>query len=106
LLNPIDWESIDLLRDGEDRFRGAGPFSMTPNTLWGLPVVQSEAVPQGTGWVADWRKAILWDREQANVQISDSHQDWFARNLLAILAEMRAAFGVIRPAAFVKMDLS
>jgi hypothetical protein len=31
---------------------------------------------------------------------SDSHADFFIRNLVAILGELRAAFGVLRPAAF------
>jgi hypothetical protein len=42
----------------------------------------------------------------ANILVSDSHSDFFIRNLVAILAEMRAAFGVLRPAAFVEIDLT
>jgi len=106
VLNPIDWENIELKRDGNERFYGGGPFALTPNTLWGLPVVESEAVPQGTGWVADWRMGIVWDREQASIQATDAHADFFIRNLVAILAEMRAAFAVLRPAAFVKITLA
>jgi HK97 family phage major capsid protein len=106
VLNPIDWENIELKRDATERFFGSGPFAMTPGTLWGLPVVESEAVAQGTGWCADWRMGIIWDREQASIQVSDSHQDFFIRNLTAILAEMRAAFSVLRPAAFVKITLT
>jgi hypothetical protein len=75
-------------------------------TLWGLPRIESEAVPVGTGIVADWKLAVLWDREQAAVQVSDSHADFFVRNLVAFLAEMRAAFGILRPAAFVEIDLT
>jgi len=32
--------------------------------------------------------------------VSDQHADFFIRYLLAILAEMRAAFGVLDPQAF------
>jgi len=106
VLNPIDWENIELARDANERFFGAGPFAMTPNTLWSLPVVESEAVPQGTGWVADWRMGIIWDREQASIQATDAHADFFIRNLVAILAELRAAFAILRPAAFVKITLA
>lgn len=106
LLNPMDWEAIDLMRDGVDRFYGAGPFAMTTPTLWGLPVVESEYMPQGTGVVGDFRRAVLWDREQATISVSDSHENFFVRNLIAVLAEQRVAFGVVRPAAFVKMDLT
>jgi HK97 family phage major capsid protein len=106
VMNPIDWENIELMQDANDQFYSQGPFSMMTPRLWGLPVVESEAVTAGTAWVADWRHAVLWDREQASVQVTDSHADFFVRNLVAILAEMRAAFGVLRPAAFVKVTLA
>jgi HK97 family phage major capsid protein len=61
---------------------------------------------EGYAVVADWRMAVLWDRMQTAITMSNSHSDFFVRNLVAILAEMRAAFGVIRPAAFVIADLT
>lgn len=106
LINPEDDERIDLARDGEQRFFGNGPFALGPNTLWGLPRVVSEAVPAGTAICGDFRRAVLWDREQANISVTDSHADFFIRNLIAVLAEERVAFGVVRPAAFVEVDLS
>lgn len=111
VLNPADNERIDLLRDAsggdEDtgQFLFGSPTGTSAQTLWGLPRIESEAVPEGTGIVGDFKQAVLWDREQASIMVSDSHEDFFIRNLVAILAEMRAAFGVIRPAAFVLIDL-
>lgn len=104
LLNPADWEKIDLARLAKNP-ANEGIGGDVPR-LHGLPVVESEAVPEGVGYVADWRKAVLWDREQATIQVSDSHADFFVRNLVAVLAELRAAFGVIRPTAFVEIDLT
>jgi HK97 family phage major capsid protein len=106
LLHPTDWETIDLLQDNENRYYFGGPSAIGNPRLWGLPVVESEANTVGFGLCADFRLAMLWDREQTQILVSDSHSDFFVRNLLAILAEMRAAFGVIRPAAFVEMDLT
>jgi HK97 family phage major capsid protein len=109
VLNPADVEALDLLQDNEGRFYAGGPIgigSFTNQTLWGLPVIESEAVPAGTGYVGDWTKAILWNRQQSTISITDSHADFFVRNLVAILAEMRAAFGVIQPSAFVEIDLA
>jgi HK97 family phage major capsid protein len=106
VLNPIDWENIELARDTNKQFYGGGPFAQTPNTLWGLPVVESEAVAAGTGWVADWRMGIIWDREQASIQATDAHADFFIRNLVAILAELRCGFAILRPAAFCKITLA
>jgi HK97 family phage major capsid protein len=107
LLNPTDVETLDLLQDNEARYYFGGPGSTGgAGTLWGLPVIETEAVPAGTGYVGDFHKAVLWDREQATIQMTDSHLDFFVRNLVAILAEMRAAFGVIQPNAFVEIDLT
>nr|BEK68850.1 hypothetical protein KPHV_60770 [Kitasatospora purpeofusca] len=107
LLNPADLETVDLLQDNEGRFYFGGPGGVgSASVLWGLPVIETEAVPAGVGYVGDFRKAILWDREQATVQVTDTHLDFFVRNLVAVLAEMRAAFGVIQPNAFVEVDLT
>lgn len=105
VMNPADWEAIDLLQDNENRYYFGGPMRMGQPTLWGLPVVESEAVPAGTAYVGDWRKAVLWDREQASITVSNSHANFFIRNMVAILAEMRAAFGVLQPSAFVEIAL-
>lgn len=111
LLNPEDNERIDLLRTEEGgantgSFMFGSPAGNQTQTLWGLPRIESEAVPAGTGIVGDFRTAVLWDREQAAIQVSDSHNDFFVRNLVAILAEMRAGFAVIQPSAFVEIDLT
>lgn len=106
VMNPMDWQAVELLKDANDHYYGAGPFALSAPRLWGLPVVESEAIATGTAYVGDWTKAILYDREQASVQVTDSHADFFIRNLVAILAELRAAFAVIRPSAFVKIDLT
>ena len=107
LFNTEDWETTDLMKDNQNRFYGNGPFSgMTNPILWGLPVVESEAVPVGTGVVADFTQCVVWDREQSSLYVSDSHMDFFTRNLIAVLAEMRAAFGILKPSAIVEIDLT
>jgi HK97 family phage major capsid protein len=106
VLHPNDWEDIDLLKDNEGRYYYGGPSVIGQPRLWGLPVVESEGQTEGFGHVADWRRAVLLDREQAQIFASDSHSDFFTRNLVAILAELRAAFFVLRPSAFVEADLT
>lgn len=105
VMNPYDWETLDLTKDAENRYYFGGPLSLGTKMLWGLPVVESEAVLQGTCYTGDLKQAILWDRERATIRISDSPGDFFLRNMVAILAELRAAFGVFRPPAIVRCDL-
>jgi len=102
LLNPQDWESFDLLTDANGQYYWGGPMRQGPRTLWGVPVAQSFFQTQGTGWLGNWAKMVLWDREDATIAVSDSHADFFIRNMVAIRCELRAAMGVIRPTAFVE----
>lgn len=104
LLAPEDVETVELTREGTNgSFLAGGPFAGGQRTLWGLPYVESEAVSPGTGLVGDFSKAVLWDREETTVTVTDSHADFFIRNLVAILAEERVAFAVTRPSAFVEI---
>lgn len=106
LMHPSDWEAFDLLKDGQQRFYWGGPLELGPAGLWGSPVATSEAVTEGTAWYGDFSKAVLFDREQVTIQATDSHADFFTRNLVAVLAEMRAGFGVTKPSAIVEVPLS
>jgi hypothetical protein len=106
VMNPTDAEAFDLLKDGENRYYNGGPMAIGPRTLWGIPITESENQVAGTPLLGDFTKAVVWDREQTTVTMSDSHADFFVRNLIAILAEERLAFGVTRPTAFVKVSLS
>lgn len=104
IFNPEDWEKIQLARLAKNPNNEAVTGGVP--TLHGLPVVESEAMPAGTGLTGDYRKAVIWDREQASITATDSHADFFIRNLVAILGEQREAFGVTRPSAFVEIDLT
>lgn len=101
LLHPNDWQEIRLMKDGTSGQYLFGPPSQAgDSTLWGLPMDSSANLTEGTGLVGDFRQAEVWIREGVRVSLSDSHADFFIRNQLVLLAEMRAAFGVLRPAAF------
>ena len=106
LVNPSDAEKIDLLKDANNVYYYGGPQVIGQRTLWGVPVVESETQTAGTALIGDFSKAVLWDREQTTVTMTDSHADFFVRNLVAILAEERLAFGVTRPTAFCTVALA
>lgn len=108
-LHPNDWQALRLQRDDSGSIAGTGSYLYGPPsmaaqpTLWGLPVAVSASFPDNTGIVADFRQATLWLREGATVLATDSHSDFFVKNLVAVLAEMRAAFGLLLPQAFCKV---
>lgn len=104
VFHPNDWYSTGFLlaKDAENRYLVGDPRASVEqlNQLWGLQVVVSEAMTENTALVGDFRQAVLWEREGVSLMVSDQHADFFTRNLLAILAEMRAAFGVLDVQAF------
>lgn len=102
VLNTEEWSEIELLKDSEGRYIFGRPGEQRPLIVWGLPVVASNSMPSGQFMVADFMNAaILWDRQQATVDIFEQDQDNVQRNLLTIRAEERVSLTVIRPAAIV-----
>lgn len=104
LLNPLDFEELDLTKDGENRYYWGGPLAMGAKVLWGLPVIESEVIPEGTFYTGDLKQIVIWDRQDPSLYITDSNRDHFERNIIDILYEGRWAMGVLRPAAIVKGD--
>lgn len=101
LMSPATWEAIELTQDAEDRYYYGGPLLQGNLRLWGLPIAQENKMPDSSFVTGNLRQVVLWNREQSSIQVSDSHSDFFVKNLVAILAELRAAMGVLRPAALV-----
>ncbi len=97
VIDPLDWEKVEL------QLFAAAPYLPYQKSMWRVPVVEFGGLPADTAYLANWKRAVLWDREDVSISITDSHADFFIRNILAILAELRAAFAVTRPSSFVEM---
>ena len=103
VLHPNDWQEIELLKGGDGHYIWVTVTQGGESRLWRVPVVQSTGITEGEFLVGAFGLgAQLWDREQANIRVSEHHADYFARNMLAILAEERLALTTYRPEAFVK----
>ncbi len=106
LMNPQDWEDIQLMRDGEGRFYLGGPISAGAQTFWGQPVTRNVAIPQGLGLTGDLRTVKVYDREQTQIFTTDSHGDLFIKSISVLLCVARAAVAVKRPAALTQINWS
>jgi HK97 family phage major capsid protein len=105
IMNPADWMEVELATDDSGRYYFGGPVSAAAPRVWGQRVVETAAQPEGQAVVGDLTTAVIWDREQATITMTNSHEDYFVRNLVAILCELRAGFGLLRPEALVIADL-
>jgi HK97 family phage major capsid protein len=105
VLNPIDWTRIELTKDLEGRYIFANPQSTAQATLWSRPVVATKAMDEDEFLVGAFRLgAQVFDREDANVEVSTEDSDNFRKNLVTIRGEERLALAVYRPEAFVYGD--
>lgn len=97
-LNPIDVTALSLAK-GDD---GHYIMSSAYNPLAGKVIVPSPEITIGEYLVGDFaRGAQLFEREAANV-VAGFQNDDFVKNLVTLLAEMRAGLAIYGAAAFRK----
>ena len=103
IINPEDWEAIELTKATDGQYIMANPMALAGPQLWGKRVVATNSIAEGTFLVGAFTMgAQVWDRMDAAVQISFEDGDNFKKNMATLLAEERLALTVYRPAAFIK----
>lgn len=108
VLNPSDMEKFDLtVASGSGEFLTQSGARMTPPpTAWGMRAVWSNAIAAGTAMLIDPTVAMLWDRRQPTVYLTDSHASNFTSNILTLLVEARAAISLFQPKGVVKITFN
>jgi HK97 family phage major capsid protein len=122
IANPADWEAMRLLTDSAGQFMGGGPFmgqygnngmigasgqaTGAADSIWNKPVYVTAAVGAGTAIVGSRASAQVFRRGGLSVEATNSHSDYFQRNLVAIRAEERLGLAVYRPTGFVEVRLA
>ena len=102
VMNPADWEAIELLKATDNQYIMANPASMVGPQIWGKRVIPTNSIASGTFLVGAFSMgAQIWDRMDAAVQISYEDGDNFKKNMATLLAEERLALTVYRPSAFI-----
>lgn len=106
VLHPKDWERIKLIKTTGTASSGqyifSDPHSVETPSLWGLPVVATQSMGESQFLVGAFdMAAMVWDRNNATVEISREHASFFIQNMAAILVEERLALTVFRALALV-----
>jgi HK97 family phage major capsid protein len=107
VINPLDWETVRLSKDGVNGGYMLGPaIGASDPRPWGLQTVVTTACPLGTALVAATRLgAQIFRRTELSLRVGYV-DDQFVRNTRTIIVEERLAFVVFRPAAFCMLDFS
>jgi HK97 family phage major capsid protein len=99
IIHPNDYQPIRLWATNDGIYVFGSPADIDVPRLWGLPVVESTAITEGTALVGDFTQSTLWMRQEAQVEIGLT-DDNFIKGLQTIRASLRAALSVYRPQAF------
>jgi HK97 family phage major capsid protein len=103
VMNPIDWADIELTKTDDGAYLFANPQGGSEARLWRLPVVETQAMTPDRFLTGAFQLgAQIFDREDANVEVSTEDGDNFKKNLVTIRAEERTTLAVYRPESFIK----
>jgi HK97 family phage major capsid protein len=102
VLNPADWEEIELTKATDGQYVWANPALAAGPQLWGRRVIATNSIASGTFLVGAMAMgAQIWDRQDAALMISFENDTNFVKNMATLLVEERVALTVYRPSAFV-----
>lgn len=109
VLHPKNLHNIELLKteDGGTANKGAylqsmSGAGMTIKTIWGLPVVECDNMAINSFLVGAFNKgAILFDRQQAVIDVSYETGSNFVENEATVRCEERVGLGIRRAGAFI-----
>jgi HK97 family phage major capsid protein len=106
VINPMDFWRLSVTQNTQGYYSG-GPYATPRTGLWGtVREVLTTAVPEGTALVGDFQRgARLFRKGGLRTDSTNSHDDWFRKNLVAIRAEIRSVLGVTYPEFFVEVEI-
>jgi HK97 family phage major capsid protein len=105
VIHPNDWFDVRTSKDLNGQYL-LGPATLDPDQArpWGLQVRVTTNALENTALVGAFNQAQVFRRSGITLKITDSHEDYFVYNKLAVVAEERLALAVYRPSAFCKVE--
>lgn len=99
--HPADWQDIRLLRTADGIYIFGNPTEVGPETIWGVPVVQTTAATENTVTIGDYAGySALHIKRDVDVRITDSDSTDFVSGKQKMRLDLRLAVVHYRPEAF------
>lgn len=105
VMNPLDWYRLQITRTGDEEYLFGSPTMPVPPALWNAAIVVTPSMSEGEFMTIDTSFTTVLDRESVSIVLSNSHADYFTRNLVAILGELRAGLEILDTGAVHVGDL-
>lgn len=109
-MSHTDWAFIIKLKDADGNYLfPQAHFVNAPKSLWGLPVVTSDAFTYGQGLVGAMGNpgaAYIADRQQTVVRMHDQHASRAIQGILTMVLDKRLSLVIPRPESFRQVSLN
>jgi HK97 family phage major capsid protein len=114
LMHPLDWAVIRLAKDQNQQYFGGSFFGANyggsmdaAKSLWNVPVVTTQSLPQGSVLVGYFDSSTIQTarREGVSLSMSNSNGTDFVNGRITVRAEERLGLLVYRPSAFELINL-
>lgn len=109
IMHPRDWQRLETAQDANQQFMNTNMFgnvygvSRGPiQSLWGVPVVTTPLIPQGTiltGWFSPQSVQVA-RRQGVQMQMTNSNESDFITGKITVRADERLGLLCYRPTAF------
>lgn len=100
MIHGLDWQNVRLAQNAQGDYQFGPPTTVGADSMWGLPVVQTEALTQGTALTGAFQTfSQLYYKKGIEIQVGFINTQ-FIIGEATLRADLRAAFVVYRPAAF------
>lgn len=108
VMNPSNWYAIasERAESGDGQYILGSPRDPAPPSLWGVPVVTTPSIAEGTVLVLDPSQVAVLDRMSPTLMASRNDGNNFTSNLVTILAEMRVGLAVFSTGAVLRVTVS
>jgi HK97 family phage major capsid protein len=114
LMHPKDWAVVRLAKDAQGQYFGGSFFGANygghmdaGKSLWNVPVVTTQSLPQGSVLVGYFDSSTIQTarREGVSLSMSNSNGTDFVNGRITVRAEERLGLLVYRPSAFELIQL-
>lgn len=106
ILNPEECADLELEKGNDGHYVMHGLSEGPDGRLrcWRIPVFETNEIAAGTGLLVNFTHACrVYDRQQDTMDMTDSDQDDFVKDMVTFRAKRRLAFAVKEPKAIVKL---
>lgn len=105
IMHPTDWGTVRRNKDSQNRYLLGDPGTGTDPRIWGVPVVLTTQITQGTCLIGDFAgSTVAYVRDGIRLETANQGSTQWVTNTTLVRAEERILLTVPRPTGLLKLS--